>query len=166
MRPNYSSKRDKARGRFVPGPSYTSVRMHFVHGALGLVRLSPFSPPKSSKLGRKVTKFGLFLVCGAELLFETRRDTSEICSRPFLYISANAFRTWGSGFGPFESFFATKIFEIRAIVTKFGQFLVCGAELLFETRQGSWEICSRPFLYIRANAFHTWGSRFVPFRSF
>ncbi len=114
MAPNYSSKRGATRRRFVPGPSYTSGRMHSVHGALGLVRLSPFSPPKSSKLGRKVTLFGLFHICGAELLFETRRDTSEICSRPFLYIRANAFRTWGSGFGPFESFLTTKIFEIRA----------------------------------------------------
>ena len=151
-----------------PGPSYTLGQTHFVHGAMGLVRLSPFSSHQNlpTELGRKVTLFGLFHICEAELLLETRRDTSEICSRSFLYIRANAFHTWGSEFGPFESFFTINIFKIRAKVTKFGLFLVCEAELLFETRQGSWEIYSRPFLYFRVNAFRTWCYGFGLFESF
>ena len=61
VRPNYSSKRGETRRRFVPGPSYTSGRTHFIHGALGLVRLSPFSPSTSSKLGQKSPNLDYFL---------------------------------------------------------------------------------------------------------
>ena len=79
VRPNYSSKRDETRRRFVPGPSYTSGRMHFIHRDLAMVLLCPLRTPTSSKLGQKSPNLDYFSSVGPN--YSSKRDRARARGR-------------------------------------------------------------------------------------